>query len=75
LHKCFLAGGFLQTAVSDAPRRKLHVVSGVRRGASDTALAFLDNFRAADDTELTLQAPPDHNRNTGGDFTLLFSSD
>jgi hypothetical protein len=36
---------------------------------------FLDNFLAADDTELTLQAPPDHNRNTEGDFTLLFSSD
>jgi hypothetical protein len=35
---------------------------------------FLDNFRAADDTELTLQALPDHNRSTEGDFTLLFSS-
>jgi len=46
LHKCFLAG-FLQTAVSDAPRRELHVVSGVWRGAADTALAFLDNFRFA----------------------------
>ena len=48
LHKCVLAGGFLQTAVSDAPRSELHVDSGVRRGASDTALAFLDNFRVAE---------------------------
>jgi len=51
---------------------------GFRRSAPLVQLPtrpFLDNFRAADDTELTLQAPPDHNRNTEGDFTLLFSSD
>jgi hypothetical protein len=50
LHKRFLTSGFLQTAVSDAPRSKWQVILGVGRGASDTALAFLDNFRLADNT-------------------------
>jgi hypothetical protein len=40
LHRRVLTGGFLQTAVSDAPRSEWHVDSGVPRGASDTALAF-----------------------------------
>ncbi len=44
LHNCLPQGGFLQTAVSDAPRSDWHVDSGVGRGASDTALAFGGRF-------------------------------
>src|ERR1022692_164732 len=47
LHKCFPTGGFLQTAVSDAPRRTFpSPPAHLLRGPSDTALAFLDNSRA-----------------------------
>jgi len=42
LHKCFLTGGFLQTAVSDAPRTPPEIDLPPTTGASDTALAFLD---------------------------------
>jgi hypothetical protein len=41
LHNRLLTSGFLQTAVSDAPRSEWQVISGIWRGASDTALAFL----------------------------------
>ena len=51
LHKRFLTGGFLQTAVSDAPPHDLpNLPAFLEWGASDTALAFLDNFRLADDS-------------------------
>jgi hypothetical protein len=42
LHNRFLIGGVLQTAVSKAPLCEWHIDSGVRRGASDAPLAFLD---------------------------------
>src|SRR5713226_6806015 len=45
LHKCFLTGGFLQTAVSDAPRTPPEIDLPPTTGASDTALAFLDRRR------------------------------
>src|ERR1039458_8861695 len=48
LHKCFPTGGFLQTAVSDAPRRTFpSPPAHLLRGPSDTALAFLDSLRIA----------------------------
>src|ERR1039458_5427422 len=51
LHKCFPTGGFLQTAVPDAPRRTFpSPPAHLLRGPSDTALAFLDNFPFADNT-------------------------
>ena len=45
LHKRFLTGGFLQTAVSNAPRTTsgTYLPTFLEWGASDTALAFLDN--------------------------------
>ena len=50
LHKRFLTGGFLQTAVSNAPRTTsgTYLPTFLEWGASDTALAFLDHFRLAD---------------------------
>src|SRR5882762_2334572 len=48
LHKCLPTGGFLQTAVSDAPHTTSRTYLHSYNGASDTALAFLDSFRAAD---------------------------
>jgi hypothetical protein len=48
LHKCLPTGGFLQTAVSDAPHTTSRTYLRSYNGASDTALAFLANFRLAD---------------------------
>jgi hypothetical protein len=44
LHKRFLTGGFLQTAVSNAPRTTsgTYLPTFLEWGASDTALAFLE---------------------------------
>jgi hypothetical protein len=47
LHKPFLTAGFLQTAVSDAPHTTPESTCHSTRGASDTALAFLDSFGIA----------------------------
>ena len=50
LHKRFLTGGFLQTAVSDPPPHDLpNLPAFLEWGASDTALAFLDSCRGRDD--------------------------
>src|ERR1035438_9384878 len=58
LHKCFPTGGFLQTAVSDAPRRTFpSPPAHLLRGPSDTALAFLDSFRLADKPGV-ISSPP-----------------
>ncbi|MGA3107778.1 MAG: hypothetical protein ABSD53_25110, partial [Terriglobales bacterium] len=48
----FLTGGFLQTAVSNAPRTTsgTYLPTFLEWGASDTALAFLDSFRFADNS-------------------------
>jgi hypothetical protein len=55
LHKRFLTGGFLQTAVSDAPpARPPEPTCLLGTGASDTALAFLDSFRFDDHTSRTI---------------------
>jgi hypothetical protein len=49
LHNCLPTGGFLQTAVSDAPRTTSpNLPAFLEWGASDTALAFLDRQRSAD---------------------------
>ncbi len=58
LHKCFLTGGFLQTAVSDAPRTPPEIDLPPTTGASDTALAFLDSFRFADHPPRTVFRSP-----------------
>jgi hypothetical protein len=44
LHNCLPTGGFLQTAVSDAPRTTSpNLPAFLQWGASDTGLAFLDS--------------------------------
>jgi hypothetical protein len=48
LHRRFLTRGFLQTAVSNAPRTPPEIYLPLHMGASDTALAFLDSFLIAD---------------------------
>jgi hypothetical protein len=63
LHKCLPTGGFLQTAVSDAPHTPPESTCHSIRGASDTALAFLDRvkicFRLDDHSKARCSTLPD----------------